>query len=118
MDDCNRAMVLLNDDFSALLDLGKHGMDVASEFGFGNADSHHRFDNSAYLSLLPSRIAASLMIWNFRSTAAITVGLPAERFEIHSSREILDHFDRVQNVRKGCRQRRRAWPLPRLTGPD
>ena len=49
-------MILLDQDFGALLDLGQDGVDVAGKFGFGNAERPHTHDHSGYSpsSVLPS----------------------------------------------------------------
>lgn len=53
-DDRHGTMILLDDHLDAFLDLGQHGMDVACEFGFRDADRSHRFDHSVYSSSLSS----------------------------------------------------------------
>lgn len=42
----HRAMILLYDHLDTLLNPGQHGMDVAGEFSFCDADSHLFFDDS------------------------------------------------------------------------
>jgi len=49
-DDGYRVMILLDQDFGALPDLGQDGVDVAGEFGFGNAERPHIHDHSGYSS--------------------------------------------------------------------
>src|SRR5450432_3043367 len=46
LDDGHRTMVLLHDHLDAFLDLGQYGVNIAGEFGFGNADRGHVFDRS------------------------------------------------------------------------
>jgi hypothetical protein len=39
---------MLDDNLDTFLDLGQHRVDIASEFGFCNADGRHHLDYSVY----------------------------------------------------------------------
>jgi hypothetical protein len=50
-------MILLNNDFGSLPDLRQDAVDIASEFGFGNAKRRHIHDHSGIPPLLPFSIS-------------------------------------------------------------
>ncbi len=59
-------MVLLDNHLDAFLDLGQYGVDVASEFGFCNADRRHVFDDSV------SHLSDACRAWKNRHTTIAT----------------------------------------------
>jgi len=47
LDHCDGAVILLDDDLNALLDLGQYGVEVARDFGFAHVEDGHWFHYGA-----------------------------------------------------------------------